>query len=61
MKGNRFKVYQDPITKQDYEGNAKVVEQLEVRAGDLVHCSVVFDGEVQHHYRWIDKNDEIVN
>ena len=61
MLGNRFKVYQDPITKNDYEGIASVVLETDREEGDLTHCSVIFLGEDTEYYRWIDKRDEVLD
>ena len=60
MEGNRFEVYQDPITKTDYEGIATVILENNRNEGDLVSCMVIFDKEDTEYHRWIDKNDEII-
>lgn len=60
MKSKRFKVYQDPLTKKDYEGNAMVILENDRQEGDLISCLVIFDNEDAEYHRWVDKDDEII-
>ena len=61
MEGNRFKIYQDPITKNDFEGNATVILEEDREEGSRVFCLVIFDEDDDgEYYRWVDKHDEII-
>ena len=54
FEGVKYRVFQDPITKEDFEGIAEVIcvqcEQDEF----LCRCDVVFDGEKEPYERLID-------
>lgn len=56
-KGTRVKVYQKPITLEDFEDEATVTKvissdhTLDVDGNDLFYCEVRFDGEKQTYSR----------
>ena len=57
-KGDRVKIYQKPITRESYEGEATLVEQVRPDVGDglsiwLVHFDNDYPGE--HYQRTIYK------
>jgi CHASE3 domain sensor protein len=59
-KSLRFKIYQDPITKQDFEGIATVTEIIRSNKPDnLFMAYVLFDNDLENEYiRTVDYNDK---
>ncbi len=49
----RVKIYQDPITKKDFEGEAEVIRILRPKDVDgMIWAEVRFDGETETYPRW---------
>ena len=58
MLGKRCKVYQDPVSKNDFEGNAIIKGYDGHSIDNQFYCSVEFEDEpVEQYYRWINRED----
>ena len=60
MIGSKCRVYQDPISKNDYEGMAVIKGYDGNSIDNQFYCSVEFDNEPgEQYYRWINREDII--
>lgn len=64
LKGQRVEIYQDPITKKDFEGKATLVSEYRPDVGDgLSMWQVRFDDELGQTYLrtiYITSPDEVL-
>jgi len=59
-KGDRVRVYQRPLTKDDFEGNATLIEEYRPDDGDGVSMwEVRFDGEQSTWLRTVNAEDKL--
>jgi hypothetical protein len=55
--GGEYKIFQDPITREDFEGIAKINCVICEQDEYLCRCEVVFDGEDEPYERLVDGRD----
>lgn len=60
-KGETYKIFEDPITREKLEGFATIIEFAAVEdVRDTLHfCAVRFEGESQTYQRKVDERDLI--
>lgn len=58
IAGDRVKVFQKPLTGEDFEGNAILMEYLFVR-NESEYWNVLFDGDDHIHPRFVRACDKI--
>jgi len=57
LTGVKYNIFQDPITKEDFEGKA-TVECVKCEQDEfLCRCDVVFDGDTESHERLVDSRE----
>ncbi len=58
-RGDRVKVYQQPITLENFEDYATVIEvsnsnlENDPNGNPIMRCTVQFDDEKDTHFRWV--------
>ena len=58
--GNKVRVYQDPITRQEFEGVATIKSFRSQHKEGQSYCNVEFDEEPgQTFQRWVNESDVI--